>query len=71
MARTPLIFQVQITTTGVAKPMKWSYGTEAKAREEIAPKVAFSKTERGQESWGDVTGVVIFNKETGETITVI
>jgi hypothetical protein len=71
MARTARIFQTQITAAGVSKPMKSSFSTEGAARTDIARSVTFSKTERGQVAWGNITSAVIFNKETGETITVI
>jgi hypothetical protein len=71
MARTARIFQTILISTGTAKPMKMSFATEEKAREDIASGVTFSKTERGQAAWGDITSAVIFNKVTGETITVI
>lgn len=63
-------FQTQVTTTKVTKPMKMSFATEVKAREDIASMVEASRTHCA-EAWGSVTRAVIINKETGETITVI
>ena len=71
MARTARNFQTILISTGTTKPMKMSFATEDKAREDIAKGVIFSKTERGQAAWGDITSAVIFNKETRETISVI
>lgn len=72
MARTARIFQSQmVSTVGSSKPMKQSFATEDAARADIIRGAAFSKTERGQQVWGDITSAVIFNKETGETIVVI
>jgi hypothetical protein len=70
MARIARNFQVIVTAVKTVKPMKMSFATEDKAREDIARMVTFSATARGQEAWGDLTGAVIFNKETRATITV-
>lgn len=64
------IFQT-IVTADKAGDMKMSFASVEKALDDIDGSVAFSRTPRGQEVWGNITGAVICNKETGETTTVI
>lgn len=70
MARTARNFQTIITAENLSKPMKMSFATEAAAMDDIANSVAAASSYL-TERWGQITSAVIFNKATGETITVI